>query len=218
MVHKSDLTLSEPSYIFEPTCELVRGAHMAVITYYRVSAAGQTIENQRLEINKTYKVDKEFFDEAVSGLTRGMERKGFAEMMGYVREGDVLVVVDLDRLGRDSIDVQTNIRALKEKKVNVIVTRLGVDLSTDAGDLLVTICSKIAEMERRKMMDRAEAGRERCRQQGLPLGRKPSVEASEVQKLRQNLSIAETAAKLGISTSTVKRMQRDGARSSQRTA
>ncbi len=181
---------------------------MAVVSYYRVSAAGQTIENQRLEINKTYKVDKEFFDEAVSGLTLGMERKGFADMMSYVREGDVLVVVDLDRLGRDSIDVQTNIRDLKEKKVNVIVTRLGVDLSTDAGDLLVTILSKVAEMERRKMMERANAGRERCRKQGLPLGRKPSVDVSLVQKFRQHLSIAETAAKLGVSTSTVKRMQR----------
>lgn len=40
---------------------------MAVIAYYRVSTAYQTIENQRLEINKTYKVEEESFDEAVSG-------------------------------------------------------------------------------------------------------------------------------------------------------
>jgi putative DNA-invertase from lambdoid prophage Rac len=182
---------------------------MAVIAYYRVSTADQTIENQRLEINKTYKVEKEFFDEAVSGSVPAMERPGFAAMFAYVREGDTVVLCDLDRLGRDSIDVQSNIRNLKDKRVNVIVTRLGVDLSTDAGDLLVTILSKIAELEKRKLMERANAGRERARMQGLPLGRRPSVDAAEVKKLRQQLSIADTAARLGVSAATVKRMQRD---------
>ena len=181
---------------------------MAVIAYYRVSTADQTIENQRLEIHKTYKVEKEFFDEAVSGSVPAMERPGFAAMFAYVREGDTIALCDLDRLGRDSIDVQSNIRRLKGKGVNVIVTRLGVDLSTDAGDLLVTILSKIAELEKRKLLERANAGRERCRQHGLPLGRRPSVDAAQVKQLRQQLSIADTAVRLGISPATVKRMQR----------
>lgn len=186
----------------------LKGFNVAVIAYYRVSTSDQTIENQRLEIAKTYRVDTEFMDEAVSGTIAGLERDGFAKMTRYVRTGDTLVLVDLDRLGRDSIDVQTNIRTLKDKGVNVIVTRLGVDLSTDAGDLLVTILSKVAEMERRKMMERANAGRERARAQGVCLGRKPSVDAAEVVRLRKDLSIAATAEKLGVSTATIKRMQR----------
>lgn len=180
---------------------------MATIAYYRVSTKDQTIETQRHELKKTYKIDREFFDEAVSGTVKGENREGFAEMLSYLREGDTLVTVDLDRLGRDSIDVQQNIATLKGKGVNVIITRLGVDLSTDAGELLVTILSKVAEMERRKTMERANAGRARAKAEGKPLGRKATIDPEKVRELRQNMSIAETAKTLGISTASVKRAQ-----------
>lgn len=181
--------------------------NMATIAYYRVSTKDQTIETQRHELTKTYNIDREFFDEAVSGAIKGAERRGFAEMMAYLRDGDTLVTVDLDRLGRDSIDVQQNIALLKGKGVNVIITRLGVDLSTDAGELLVTILSKVAEMERRKTMERANAGRERAKAEGKHLGRPRAVDPEAVKELRRTLSIAETAKKLGISIATVKRSQ-----------
>lgn len=181
---------------------------MSTIAYYRVSTKDQTIETQRHELSKTYKIDREFYDEAVSGTVKGTDRAGFRSMLEYIREGDTLITVDLDRLGRDSIDVQKNIALLKDKGVNVIITRLGVDLSTDAGDLLVTIMSKVAEMERRKTMERAEAGRQRARAEGVKFGRKPTVDAEKVKALRdRGLSIAQTAQELGISVATVKRKQ-----------
>lgn len=178
---------------------------MAVVAYYRVSTADQSIENQRMELTKTYRIDREFVDEAVSGTVPGMDRPGFAAMMEWVRDGDTLVVVDLDRLGRDSLDVQTNIKELQRKGVNVIVSRLGVDLSTDAGELLVTIISKIAEMERRKMLERQRAGIARARVQGKHMGRPQKVTTEQVAECRAaGLSISKTAAKLGISESLVK--------------
>lgn len=178
---------------------------MAVVSYYRVSTSDQTIENQRMELSKTYRLDREFFDEGVSGTVPGMERPGFAGMMEWVREGDTLVVVDLDRLGRDSLDVQSNIRELKRKGVNVIVTRLGVDLSTDAGDLLVTIISKIAEMERLKLLERQRAGVARAKAEGKHLGRPQKATAAQVAECRgSGLSISKTAEKLNISESLVK--------------
>ncbi len=181
---------------------------MATIAYYRVSTKDQTIENQRRELSETYNIENEFFDEAVSGTVKGAERQGFSEMLAFLRAGDTLVTVDLDRLGRDSIDVQQNIAAIKAKKVNLIISRLGVDLSTPAGDLLVTIMSKIAEMERLKTMERAQAGRKRAIAEGVHMGRKPSVDHQKVKELRASgLSIAQTAEKLGISPATVKRMQ-----------
>ncbi len=179
---------------------------MAIIAYYRVSTKDQTIENQRLELSRTYKIDHEFCDEAVSGTVKGEDREGFSAMLSFIRQGDTLVTVDLDRLGRDSIDVQQNIAILKEKGVNIIITRLGVDLATDAGELLVTIMSKVAEMERRKTIERAEAGRIRAKAEGKHMGRKPSVDHEKVKELRKTLSIAETAKRLGISPATVKRM------------
>lgn len=181
---------------------------MATIAYYRVSTKEQTIENQRLELNATYKIDHEYHDEAVSGTVKGTDRAGFSAMLSFIRKGDTLVTVDLDRLGRDSIDVQQNIASLKAKGVNIIITRMGVDLSTDAGELLVTIMSKVAEMERRKTMERAEAGRRRAKSEGKHMGRLPSVDHKKVKELRASgLSIAKTAEELGVSTATVKRMQ-----------
>ncbi|MGH1374299.1 MAG: recombinase family protein [Cellvibrionaceae bacterium] len=181
---------------------------MATISYLRVSTKDQTIETQRHELSQTYKIDREFYDEAVSGTVKGENREGFAELLAYIREGDTLVTVDLDRLGRDSIDVQQNIASLKAKGVNIIISRMGVDLATDAGELLVTILSKVAEMERRKTLERANAGRARAKSEGVHMGRKPCVDHGLVKKLRkEGLSISQTAAKLGISTATVKRAQ-----------
>ncbi len=181
---------------------------MATIAYYRVSTRDQTIETQRHEITQTYNVNHEFFDEAVSGTVKGADRNGFSDMLSFIRCGDTLITVDLDRLGRDSIDVQQNIASLKAKGVNIIISRMGVDLATDAGELLVTILSKVAEMERRKTLERANAGRARAKAQGVHMGRKPSVDHNLVKKLRkEGLSISQTAEKLGISTATVKRLQ-----------
>lgn len=181
---------------------------MSHIAYYRVSTKDQTIENQRLEIRNRFNIDHEFFDEAVSGTVKGDQREGFSEMMKFVRKGDTLVTVDLDRLGRDSIDVQNSIALLKGKGVNIVISRLGVDLSTDAGELLITIMSKLAEMERRKMMERAESGRRRAKAEGVRFGRKRKVDPATVKELRASgLSISKTAEQLGVSTATVKRMQ-----------
>lgn len=180
---------------------------MATIAYYRVSTHNQTIENQRLELSKVYNIDHEYMDEGVSGTVEAAKRDGFQAMLSFVRSGDTLLVVDLDRLGRDSIDVQTTVKSLQEKGVNVIVTRLGVDLSTDAGQLLVTILSKVAEMERRKMMERANAGRARAKAEGIHLGRKATVDPEQVMELRKTMSIAATAKALGCSPATVKRLQ-----------
>jgi len=188
---------------------------MSTVAYYRVSTKDQTIETQRHELSQTYKIDREFYDEAVSGTVKGEDRQGFSDMVAYIREGDTLVTVDLDRLGRDSIDVQQNIASLKAKGVNIIITRMGVDLSTDAGELLVTIMSKVAEMERKKTMERANAGRARAKAAGERLGGpKQRFTTKQVIELRQDkgLSIAETAKELGCSIATVKRLQANATR------
>jgi len=206
---KYRLTLNDlPPYNMSHVLSLPVRNDMSTIAYYRVSTRDQTIETQRHELSQTYNIDREFFDEAVSGIVKGEDREGFRAMTEYIREGDTLVTVDLDRLGRDSIDVQQNIASLKAKGVNIIITRMGVDLATDAGELLVTIMSKVAEMERRKTMERAEAGRRRALAEGVKFGRKPKVDAGKVKELRlSGLSIAQTAKKLGVSSATVKRKQ-----------
>ncbi|MGI9276240.1 MAG: recombinase family protein [Endozoicomonas sp.] len=181
---------------------------MTIIAYYRVSTTDQNIENQRQELASVYQINKEFSDNGISGTVRATERPGFAAMLNYIREGDTLVTVDIDRLGRDAIDVQQTIAELKEKGVNTIITRLGVNLNSDAGELLVTIMAKVAEMERRKMLERQKAGIARAQSEGKFRGSKKSADPDQIRKARETLSIAETAEQFGISPATVKRLQK----------
>lgn len=181
---------------------------MATVAYYRVSTKDQSIENQRQELEKTYRIDKEFADNGTSGTVKAADRENFSAMLRYLREDDTLITVDIDRLGRDAIDVQQTIEQLKAMGVNVIITRLGVDLNSDAGELLVTIMSKVAEMERKKMLERQRAGIARARAEGKYKGSQKSADPALVRELRKTMSIADTAERLNISVATVKRLQK----------
>ena len=77
----------------------------AIIAYTRVSTDEQTINAQRHTIENRHKVDKWFSDEATSGAIKAKDRKGFGQLLSYVREGDTVVVYAIDRLGLDTIDV-----------------------------------------------------------------------------------------------------------------
>lgn len=181
---------------------------MATIAYYRVSTADQSIGAQRHVIEGIYNVERTFTDEGVSGTVATMEREGFAACINYLRDGDTLIVWDLDRLGRDSIDVQSTIALLKEKGVNTIIHTMGIDLNTDAGELVVILMSKVAEMERKKILARTAAGREAAvaagKKMGAPVRFTPEM---VMEKRNAGLSIKATAEALGCSIATVKNLQ-----------
>lgn len=77
--------------------------------YCRVSTSEQTTENQIMAIRQAgYDViDNRVVSEVVSGGVQAMKRKAFSDLVNHKLEaGDKLVVLKLDRLGRDNIDVQ----------------------------------------------------------------------------------------------------------------
>src|SRR5688500_16326673 len=99
---------------------------MAIFGYGRVSTQEQTGENQRLEIERAaYKLDYWFADEGVSGALLAAQRPQFREMLSKMRRGESLVVTKIDRLGRDAIDIQQTVKALKAHGIKVHVTQLG---------------------------------------------------------------------------------------------
>jgi putative DNA-invertase from lambdoid prophage Rac len=196
---------------------------MSRIAYYRVSTRDQSVEAQRTALGGEF--DREFADEAVSGAMLAADRPGFAAMLDYVREGDILGVYAVDRLGRDAIDVQASVRRLIEKGVVVDVLGLG-PIAKGAGELILAVLAQVAQMERDRIKERCDAGRTAARQSlaangrthrgKAGLGRSKVADPEEVATWRSgNLaSAAETAAHFGISPSTVKRYCRiHGARS-----
>ena len=187
---------------------------MSRIAYYRVSTADQSIEAQRGAMGDDF--DREFADEAVSGGTRAIDRPGFAELLSYVRAGDTVCVYAIDRLGRDGIDIQQTVRDLMAKGVSVDVRGLGA-IAGSAGKIILAVLAQVAEMERERIRERCEAGREVARRElqrtgkthrgKVSLGRRKSAEPGEVSAWRaqHGASIAATAAQFGLSTATVKR-------------
>lgn len=187
---------------------------MSRILYCRTSGAGQSVESQRAALGDGF--DREFIDEGVSGAVLAAERPAFRELLAYAREGDELFVYAVDRLGRDALDVQATVRKLIDKGVIVDVRGLG-KIGRGAGELILAVLAQVADMERMRIIDRCESGRNLARDslratglthRGKPsLGRSKTMDPAVVTQWRRDnrASISETAKQFNLSTPTVKR-------------
>ena len=90
---------------------------MALVFYARVSSKGQNLDRQLARANEV-KADKIFTDKQ-SG--KDLNRPDLERMFEYIREGDIVEVVSLDRLSRDYNDIQHLVQRLKDKKIKLIV-------------------------------------------------------------------------------------------------
>ncbi len=182
-----------------------------LFAYCRVSTVEQTTENQIIAMAAAgYSPEPQrIFTETISGSVITRNRPVFTDMLKKMESGDKLVVLKLDRLGRDSIDVQQTVDMLiDELSITPIVLDLPVhDLSSSQGKLMLQLFSAFAEFERNRIRERTAEGLERAKAQGKQLGRKAGTNASDsVQELqRQGLTQKIVALRLGISIPTVKR-------------
>ena len=171
----------------------------------------QTTQNQIIAIRqKGYDVsDSRVVSETVSGSVEAMKREQFKMLINHQMEaGDMLVVLKLDRLGRDNIDVQNTINLLTQKGVRVVCLDLPVvDLSSAEGKLMLQMFAAFAEFERNRIRERTKEGIERAKVQGIKLGRPEAHDTTIAvqEKKAGGLSQSKVAKELGISISTVKR-------------
>jgi DNA invertase Pin-like site-specific DNA recombinase len=171
---------------------------MSIISYLRVSTAGQTVENQRQAITTAgYTVEKEFVDAATSGSTAADSRSGWAACAQYLREGDTLVVYALDRLGRSTVDVLSTINALDARSVRLVILQQQFDTGTPAGKLALTMFAAFAEFENSIRKARQREGIARARMEGGKyLGRKPKLTIEQRAELKQRFDAGENRSQL----------------------
>lgn len=151
---------------------------MSHLAYYRVSGPDQSIAAQRHALlcgAQTF--DEEFKDEGISGAVPAAQRPGFARLLAYCRKGDTIHVYAVDRLGRDALDVQATVRALLDKGVAVEVQGLG-RIARGVGELILAVLAQVADMERQRIRERTEAGRDKARQSLAATGRTHRGKAS----------------------------------------
>lgn len=187
-----------------------------VFAYCRVSTADQTYENQILEIRSAgFQVEpRRVIAETISGSTPAMERRGFRKLIDKLDWGDVLCVTKLDRLGRNAMDVRATVEQLAEMQVRVHCLALGgVDLTSAAGKMTMSVIASVAEFERDLLVERTQAGLARAKSQGKKLGRPCSLSPEQQQAVRlerkQGVSLGLLASKFGVSRSAIHRIERD---------
>jgi putative DNA-invertase from lambdoid prophage Rac len=183
-----------------------------VFAYCRVSTADQTPENQILEIEAAgFRLEpRRVIAETVSGSTAAIERDGFRKLMDRLDWDDVLVVTKLDRLGRNAMDVRATVERLAEMNVRVHCLALGgVDLTSPAGKMTMSVIAAVAEFERDLLVERTQAGLSRAKAQGKKLGRPQSLtdeqQAAVRQKRGEGASLGQLAKEYGVSRSLIQR-------------
>ncbi|EHU8795061.1 recombinase family protein [Salmonella enterica] len=179
--------------------------------YCRVSTSEQATENQIIAIRQAgYDVlDNRVVSEVVSGGVQAMKRKAFADMVNHkLKSGDRLIVLKLDRLGRDNIDVQQAIDMLVKRGIEVVSLDLPVrNLTSAEGKLMLQMFSAFAEFEKSRIIERTKEGLDRAKQEGKRLGRPVATDTRErVQRAKaKGLSQSKAALELGVSLPTIKR-------------
>ena len=173
--------------------------------YARVSTTDQdlTIQEEAL----TAAGCKTIRSEKVSGTSRE-GRQELATLLEFIRAGDTLVVTRFDRLARSLDDLQGIVKILRDKGAHLRATEQQVDTSTPAGTAFLQMLGVFAEFETNIRRERQMEGIAKAKAKGVYTGRKPSIDAAEVRRLRdqEGMGATEIARKLGIARTSVYRV------------
>lgn len=174
---------------------------MAMYGYARVSSLSQSTDVQVARL-KAIGCDV-VREEAVSGRSRA-GRTELETILEFIRPGDTLVVVKLDRLGRSTRDVLNLVHELQGKGAALRVLEPEIDTSKPEGRIILTTLSMVAEMELTFIKERQRAGIEAAKAKGVYRGRKRSIDRDVVLRLRQEgVGATEIARRLGIGRASV---------------
>jgi DNA invertase Pin-like site-specific DNA recombinase len=138
-----------------------------LVGYARVSTVEQNLDLQ-LDALTQAKCEK-IFKDVKSGAKA--ERPGLSQALAYMREGDVLTVWKLDRLGRSLRDLIDTINALKARGIGFKSLQDAIDTTTAGGMLIFHIMAALAEFERALIRERTQAGLNAARARGRKGGR-----------------------------------------------
>lgn len=149
--------------------------------YVRVSSREQNTDRQLMALSELGISRHRVYVDKQSG--KDFDRPKYRRLVKVLREGDVLFVSSIDRLGRNYDDIIEQWRIItKEKKADIVVLDMplldtrqkGKDLTgTFIADLVLQILSYVAQTERENIRKRQAEGIAAAREKGVHLGRTP---------------------------------------------
>jgi DNA invertase Pin-like site-specific DNA recombinase len=176
------------------------------IGYARVSTDDQKAELQTDALKKAG--CKRTFTDHSSGSNAS--RPELDRMLEHLREGDVVVVWRLDRLGRSLKNLIALVEDLADKGVGFKSLSESIDTTTASGRLFFSIMGALAEFERDLIRERTMAGLAAARARGRVGGRPSVMNSKKIERARklydsQDHTVAEIAEMLGVSVATIYR-------------
>lgn len=178
-----------------------------IVGYARVSTTDQTLNLQQDALSQAG--CERLFTDTMSGAKA--ERPGLAQALEFMREGDVLVVWKLDRLGRSLKNLIEVVSKLSEAGIGFRSLTESIDTTTSSGKLIFHIFGALAEFERDLIRERTAAGLVAARARGRQGGRPRAAALSDPKKVAlalslyndKNNSIDDICATLRVSRSTL---------------
>ena len=201
------------------------------VIYARVSSVNDRQDTTRqIEDLKKYAVLQDIkivriFQEHISGAKKIEERQVLTECLEYCTEKgvDYLLLSELSRLGRSTLQVLRSLDILHEAKVSVYIQNLGLYTLQPNGEanpiasIMVTVLAEMANIERANIQYRLNSGRANYIAKGGKLGRKVGSIKTEERKreeyretialLKKGYSVRNIAKLQGIGVSTVQRVK-----------
>ena len=172
---------------------------MANVGYARVSTQEQDLTLQRDALEAAG--CSEIFEDRASGART--DRPGLQAALDYVRDGEVLVVWKLDRLGRSLPHLIETVTQLAKRGIGFRSLTEAIDTTTPTGRLVFHIFGALSEFERSLIRERTRAGLAVAVARGRKGGRKPVVDDDKLRRAQQHmakgLSVREAAVRVKVS-------------------
>ena len=205
---------------------------MKVVILARVSTDKQEYNRQVVELTDYcskmgWDVAKVFTNK-VSGAKKNEDRSEIMEMLAYVKENkiDKVCVLEISRLGRNTLEALKVIELLNEKKICLFIKNYNLETLDAKGNvnpitsLICTILLEISSMERHTIIERMASGRDqyiaKCRATGKKMGRPASYRKSddtmreqykkEISLLKQGMSLRNISIITGTSIMTIRKL------------
>ena len=179
-----------------------------LIGYARVSTDDQNLDLQRDAL--TAAGCQRIFEDKAPGVRD--DRPGLREALSHLREKDCLVIWRLDRLGRRMIALLGFVEELRQRGCDfrILNGSFPIDTTTAQGKFFFHITAALAEMERDLIRERTIAGLSAARARGRKGGRRPELDAKQIEHSRKLLedrhtTIKEVAETFGVSRGTIYR-------------
>ena len=166
------------------------------VFYVRVSTESQSEERQ-LQMAKEIGAEKVFVDKA-SG--KNLERKGFEEMMSFIREGDVIYVESLSRLSRSVKETLKLMDEYQARGIGFVSLKEKFDNTTPQGKFVLTMFAALSSLEREQLLQRQSEGIAIAKANGVYKGRKPK----QIDRIKFNAMVEEWKENKRTATSIMK--------------